>query len=156
MNMSYEEFVEVHKNKLVAYYLLAEWYPGRFDLETPYPPSQLSEHELEELKMRLNECMPLDSMIVDLWGWDIHFEDMLSDDWYFESVFGTPSSVDSCALELADFFLEKVDEFGMDYNQHEDPLSFETLVKENAIKFITDWRKNIFKHFAKQDASAKI
>ena len=64
--------------------------------------------------------MPIYSMIADLWDWDVHFEDYLSDDWYFEAAFGEPGTLKSCAEELEEFFLEKAEEYGLDYNQHLD------------------------------------
>ena len=83
-------------------------------------PSMLEDDELDDLKRRLGEFMPLDSIIIDLWDWDIHFESELCDDWFLSAAFGHPGALDSCSIDLADFFLEKVDEYGMDYDQHRD------------------------------------
>ena len=122
-------------------------------METPYPPSETSEDELNELKDSFNEYIPVNSMIVDLWDWDIHFEDHLSEEWYFDSVFGSSTSLGQSVDELVDFFLEKVDEYDMDYDQQNDPESFKQLVREEALSLITCWRENIFNRFVQQKAS---
>jgi hypothetical protein len=63
-----------------------------------------SEEELDELKRLLNECMPSDSMIMDLRNWDIRFEEDLENDWYFEAVFGSlKATIDHCIDILAAF-----------------------------------------------------
>ncbi len=87
-------------------------------------------------------------MILDLWDWDIHFEDYLTDDWLFEAAFGEPDTLDWCAQNLKDCFLEKTVEFWMDYNQHEDPVEFENLVKDGASEFIRNWRESLTKGIA--------
>ncbi len=143
--MTYDEFLRHFQCTLAGHYLLHEWFPDRFALETPHPPEGLSEDEEDRLKERLRDCMPLDSMMVDLWDWDIHFEDLLEDDWYFEAAFGLPECVDERGQELADFFLEQVDERDMDYNQQEDPDTFREMVEDEARKFVRSWRENIFK-----------
>jgi hypothetical protein len=130
---------------LVGHYLLHEWSPSHVALETPDPPAELSDEDLDRLKDRLSGCMPRRSMIIDLWDWDIRFEELLEDDWYFEAAFGTPDTVDECATELADLFLEQVDKWGIDYNQYEDPDGFEEMVSEEARKFVRSWREDIFK-----------
>jgi len=144
--MSYEEFIKENKGRLIGYYLLSVWFPERCRLETPSPVTELSEDELDQLKIRLNEFMPPESMIKDLWDWDLHFEDYLSDDWYFEAVFGGASSSRYCAEILAEFFLEKVDEFSMDYDQqaYTSYDDFKNMALEEALKFVNSWRQNIF------------
>jgi hypothetical protein len=150
--MSYDGFIEQNKARLVALYVLSQRFCERFGLQTPYPPSELSDEELYNLKEDLDKCMPRESMMIDLWDWDIHFERELSDDWYFETVFGDLDSAQDCADELADLFLEKVDEYEMDYDQHADPDAFESLVHDEAVKFVTAWRQAIFDRYAQQGA----
>lgn len=150
--MTYEEFLETNRNKLLGYFLLAKLSSETDILDTPYPPAKLSDEQLDELKDRINECMPLDSMIVDLWDWDIHFEDYLSDDWYFEAVFGAVSTVDSCAEQLAEFFVEKCNEYNIDYGQAPDDPEFENLVREEAANFIRGWRNSVFARYAQPGA----
>jgi hypothetical protein len=117
--MIYEEFLNANRNKLLGYFMLAELSSDPDILETPYPPATLSEEMLDELKDRLRECMPLDSMITDLWDWDIHFEEDLCDDWYFEAVFGA------------------------DYDRSSDDPEFEDLIHVEAVNFILGWRKRV-------------
>jgi len=112
--MKYDEFIKAQGNTLAGYHLLINTFPDRFEIETPYPPSTLSDEELDELKRRLNECMPSNSMIMDLWDWDIHFEEELGCDWYFEVAFGSlKSNLACCVDELASFFMEKVIEYDL-------------------------------------------
>lgn len=144
--MSFEEFLEFNRNKLLGYFLLKGLFPDKLCLETPYPSSVLSEEETEQLMGYFRACMPLDSMMLDLWDWDIHFEDDLGDDWLYEAVFGDQASLDASAEQLAEFFLEKVDEYGMDYNQtqSDEDFDFATWVREEAVTFIKHWRENLF------------
>jgi hypothetical protein len=152
--MTYQDFLDANRNKLLGYLMLAEVSTDPDALETPYPPTKLSEEALGELRDRLNECMPLDSMITDLWDRDIHFEEYLGDDWYFEAVFGAASSIVQCAEELAEFFVEKCDEWGIDYDQSpDDDPEFEGLVRQEAQDFIRGWRNNVFARHAQPGAA---
>lgn len=148
VGMTFDDFFKQNRSKLLGYHLLSEWFSGGLHIETPYPPSDLSEEKLQELKIRFNECVPLNSCIVDLWDWDVHFEDYLTDDWYFEAVFGSADTLQTCASELEEFFLEQVNSLDLDYNQHEDQESFRDYVREEAQQFIKNWRDNIYKRFA--------
>ena len=136
--MTYDEFLDANRNKLVGYLMLCEFLKEPDILHTPYPAAELSEQQLRALKVCLNECMPLDFMITDLWNWDIHFEECLSDDWYFEAVFGSASSLRSCAEQLAEFFVEKCNENDMDYNQSQDDPEFESRIREHAANFVLE------------------
>jgi len=115
--------------------------------EEIYPPADLSEEQLEDLLDRLTELMPLDSIIVDLWNWDVHFEDYLDNDWFFEAAFGGIETLNGCAEELADSFLEKVDEFDMDYDQYPEYDIFQSKVREESRKFIAGWRNNVLSRY---------
>jgi hypothetical protein len=127
-------------------------------MDIPSPQYVLSYEELQRLKDILKECIPIDSMIVDLWDWDVHFENSLEDDWYFEAVFGSSDKQEACARELADFFLEQVEDLGMEYNQHEDYELFLGIVAGEARQFIQGWRDNIFNRFVQleDEANSKI
>lgn len=148
--MTFEEFIQANHNKLLGFHLLSEISAEPYFLEAPRPQDTLPEEALEELKYQLNRCMPLDSMIIDLWDWDIHFESDLEDDWYFDAVFGATSGVEHCATTLAEFFSEKCNEYGMDYDQSpdEDP-QFEAMVLEESRSFIVGWRKAVVQRYAK-------
>ena len=89
-------------------------------------------------------------MITDLWDWDIHFERDLRDDWYYEVVFGSALSIESCADELTEFFVEKCNEYCIDYNQQGDDF-FDGHVRERAANFIQDWRRNLFARLAESN-----
>jgi len=86
--MAFEEFLNANQNKLFGYLMLADILGRPEILDTPYPPAERSEEQLPMLKDRLNECIPLEFMITDLWDWDIHFEKDLGDDWYAEAYNG--------------------------------------------------------------------
>ena len=116
-------------------------------LDAPFPPDVRSDDELEDLKRRLNHCMPLDGLITDLWDWDLHFEESLEDDWYFAAVFGDPSGHDDCAEQLADFFLEACNEHGLDYDQHNNEEWFDEHVHDQAREFLLGWRKNVVRNY---------
>jgi hypothetical protein len=142
--MAFEDYIKLKRNVILGYYLFDSMGLKGIDLETPYPPATLTEEQLLELKDKLNEFMPVYSMIIDLWDWDVHFEDYLSEDWYFEAVFGDDKSIDYCAENLAEFFLEQVVKFDLDYDQFGNEDFFEELVLEESKKFIVEWRENIF------------
>ncbi|MBI5611907.1 MAG: hypothetical protein HY942_02380 [Gammaproteobacteria bacterium] len=150
--MTYEEFLAANQNKLVGYLILSYFSIDPDTIETPCPPAQLSEEQLVQLKDRLNECIPLDFMITDLWDWDIRFEngEELSDDWYFEAVFGSAASLKSCSEELVQFFVDKCDEYDIDYNQSADDQAFENLIEKEATGFVIAWRKNIISRYSQQ------
>lgn len=151
--MTYDEFLHANRNKLLGYFMLGEFLKEPDILDTPDPAAELSEQKLAELKDRINECMPLDSMITDLWDWDIHFEEYLSDDWYFAAVFGSPSSLGSCAEQLAEFFVEKCNGHDMDYDQTPDDPEFGSRIREQAANFVLGWRRNVFARHAQPGAS---
>jgi hypothetical protein len=152
-SMSYESFLADNQHLFLTYYTLGQQHEGRFCIETPYPPAELADDELDALKNMLRDQMPVRSMMMDLWDWDIHFEEDLESDWFFEAAFGPVSSEENCAEDLADYFLEKADECSMDYNQHDDYEEFEKLVCAEAIKFIRDWRTNLMNSFLAADRS---
>jgi hypothetical protein len=145
--VSYEKFLDAYGNTLLGHYLMAEWCGKRFSPATPAPPSNLSAEALQDVKRRLNECMPLESMILDLWDWDVHFEDVLASDWYFEAVFGDASSLEACADRIGDFFLAQSKRHAMDYDPQADPEAFEALVREEARDFVAEWRDNAIARF---------
>jgi hypothetical protein len=146
--MTFEQFLAENNNTIFAYYALCKKFGNKFLIETPYPPAILSDEDLQILKERLNQWMPFDSMIVDLWDWDIHFEEQLGEDWYFETVFGPSSSIESCADTLAEFFLECIDEYNMDYAQNNwTDADFEKWIKEQCSIFIKTWRQKIINEF---------
>jgi len=143
--MKINEYINELMPTLAGYLMLNKHFPHHSSISTPYPPSELSEEELEALKEQLRNYMPLDSIITDLWDWDIRFENDLEDDWYFAAAFGTTSSLEAISEYLAEYFLEKADEYKRDYDQHEDDDTFSSFVTAEAQKFIAGWRNNIIK-----------
>jgi hypothetical protein len=145
---AFDRFIDGHRDKLFAMYLLSHWYPGSSRMQMPYPTADLSESDLEDLKARLNSAMPCDSMILDLHDWDVPFQDDLGDDWYFEAAFGGKDSESQCAEELAELFTRKADEYGMEYEVPIDSEDFQELVQDSARTFIEAWRQRIKERFA--------
>lgn len=149
--MTYSDFILKNKNTLLGYSLLAEATGNPEVLATPYPPAELPEDRLQALKESLEECIPVGNLMTDLWNWDVHFEQQLDEDWYFDTVFGSESAVQVCASTLADFFLEKCDELSLDYDQDTDYPAFESMINEQALGFVRQWRANIVARFADQE-----
>ena len=141
--MTYDEFLDRNKQALVGQYLVSQLMGD--DARSLRPEAQDLEDDglREELIERLNRCMPRESMIMDLWDYDVHFEKDLDSEWYFEAAFGNPDTLQGCSQLLAEFFMEKVGEFGLDYNQAEDDTEFEALVREAAQSFVVEWRRGI-------------
>jgi hypothetical protein len=100
---------------------------------------------MDQFRDRLRAAMPLDTIITDLWDWDVHFEDgdHLSDDWLIEAAFGSDDSLDDCADQLEELFHCKVREYDIDYDQYADPDAFDELVTNAARNFIVQWRHQL-------------
>jgi len=143
MRMNLDEYIDDLRPTLAGYFILKKLFPKHSIITVPYPPAELTEEELEALRSQLDESIPRNTMMIDLWDWDLHFEKELSDDWYYDAVFGHQSSVNALAEQLAEYFLEKVEEYGIDYDQYGDPQAFRALVMNEATQFIVNWRKNI-------------
>ncbi len=144
MHLNFDQYIDDFRSTLMGYFILSKLSSDHFIIEVPYPPTELTEKELETLKDEFNALMPLDSFIVDLWDWDLHFENELSSDWYFEAVFGRKSTINLVAKELANYFMDKSEEYSIDYNQSQ--YSREELyahVMNESVKFILNWRMNI-------------
>ena len=136
------------KPTLDGYFILKRYFPKHSTITVPYPPTELTDEELEKLRSQLDKSLPIFSMMTDLWDWDLHFENDLSDDWYYDAAFGQQSSINALAEQLAEYFLEKVEEYNMDYDSYQDPDAFRLLVMEKARQFIVNWRQNIPKTIA--------
>jgi ankyrin repeat protein len=141
--MTYDDFLIINHNKFYGYYLLQKLYPDKFGIENIYPPSVLEDKESDNLLYFLRTYMPLDTIITDLWDWDIRFEYDLEADWLYNTIFGDQTNIEENGSELVDFFLEKVDEYELDYNQIYDDQKFNLFVQEEAARFIKNWRKNL-------------
>lgn len=142
-DLTTDVFLKAAESQLVGYKMIFEVSGQRETLDAPWPPSTLTDEELERLKERINQCLPVDGIFMDLWGWDVHFEDLLEDDWYFAAVFGDVSGIESCAEQLAEFFIAKCDEYDLDYGQWHRQEEFASEILELATTFLQDWRRNV-------------
>ena len=106
--------------------------------------SNMSEEQQADLKVELQSLMPMNSMIMDMWGWDLHFEDHTFDDCFFEVAFGSEELALEQALYLKDDVLKWIDEYEMDYAQESyKENDSEKWVYDECVKFIKEWRANI-------------
>lgn len=98
---------------------------------------------------RLVECMPLDTIVTDLWDWDIRFEQESFDD-IEDAAFCSDDELEHFAELLADDFERWADEYGMDYDQSsfESPEDFSKYVKQQCVQFMEEWQKNVKAEFA--------
>lgn len=151
--MTYEEFLEANRGKLIAHYVLSQLSDSGNTLDYPWAPEILSDEGLDEFKSMLGHSMPM-SVFTDLRDWDIHVEDDLSDDWLFEAAFGDASSLESCAEELAEFYMEKNAEYGIDNGlcDSDDDPALSDYMREQSIKFIRAWRDVIHSLFTQSVA----
>ena len=123
--------------------------PGKFLIEDPWQYDELDEDGVEALKDALRELMPLDTIVTDMWDWDIRFEDTTFEDTFFEVALGPEDNVFINVEYLKEDLLQWIDEFGMDYAQdHYKNEEFEQWVHDQCEEFIQKWRSEIVKKFA--------
>ena len=148
---TFEEFVEAHKQILVAYYALGNEFGSRVvNLSWPSFQRVLSEAELGRFRAQLIGRMPKDSKFFDLCGWnDEQGDGDLSDEWLYEAAFGPPDSVGPSAVYLADWLRSCEETDGMDCNEHSDPASCESKLDYEALAFIVEWRERVFADLAR-------
>jgi len=115
----------------------------------PWPSDDLTEQEVEGLRSALRELVPLDTMVADMWDWDIHFENSTFVDTYFDVALGPEDVALAEAESLKEDILGWIDEYGMDYAQDQmTQEEFEAMVLMQCREFILGWRGNIVKRFA--------
>ena len=135
-------------------YIFQKLCPGKFLIEDPWPHDELSDEQVEEVKDTLRELMPLDTMVTDMWDWDLHFEDSTFEDCYFDVALGPEDSALAEAENLKEDILKWIDDYGMDYDQQsnseEEGKEFEDWVLGQSREFITKWRNNIADKFIHQ------
>ncbi len=126
--------------------MLSDWYGASSVVAVPSPPAVLEEEDLEHFREQLVEFMPKDSLICGLLDWDIQFHDLMGDDWFFTAVFGPPSTLADCSDELAEFFMSKAVEYGLDLGVvgHEEE---QELVSDAATDFVQQWRHQTIRRF---------
>ena len=142
-----DAFLRANESQLLGYSMICSASNQPIALDAPYPPSVLSKDELEVLKERLSRCMPVDGMIAELRDWDVHLDDELSDDWYFSTVFGDVSGIDSCTEQLVEFFMEQCARLELDYGQSPNDEEFDAHVLDNARNFVLAWRRNVISRY---------
>lgn len=103
----------------------------------------------EEVRERLVALMPPDTIVTDLWNWDIRFEDLSFDD-VVEAAFSDGDELAHYAAALADDFLRWIDEYEMDYDEQSWPSheEFVAWVGEQCLEFMTKWRSRVKAEFA--------
>lgn len=153
--MNFDDFLRENRSGLLGHYLLSRLTQSPPSLPRPYPPADLSDEQLNQLVADLEATMPTASMIYALKDWDIQFRDVLSDDWYFDAVFGPESSLEECAETLAEVFRERVEQLDLDYDQHADPERFRDRVSDEAVAFVRDWRERVIDRFSSIDRAAR-
>lgn len=97
---------------------------------------------------RLVDCMPLNTIVTNLWDWDIQFQEESFGD-IEEAAFCNDDEIERFADLLAADFERWVDEYDMDLNQNEfeNPDGFSEFVKEQCVQFMKEWRQNVKAEF---------
>jgi hypothetical protein len=100
-------------------------------------------------KDALRQLMPLDTIVTDMWDYDIHFEDSTFEDTYFDIALGSDEFAHSQAELLKEDILGWMQEFGMDYAQDQwTEEESEQWVLNQCKDFILKWRTNIVRKFS--------
>jgi hypothetical protein len=104
-----------------------------------------------ELRERLRALMPRNSMVLDLWNWDIHFEDESFDDISSVVFSDDDDELAKFADILTEDILRWIDENKMDYNQHgwQSPDEFSSWIRQQVFDVLTKWRENVKKEFTR-------
>ena len=153
---NFDDYSSEKGNDYSGYQMMRMWFPEKEEADKQeHMTTELSDEEFEELKNHLNGCMPLGSMILDLWDENVRFEENLTADWYMEAAFGTAESLTDCADKLEKFFIDQIERLSLDYNQHGEEELFHDLIKDEARQYVKNWRKNIYSLFLKMDVSKK-
>lgn len=104
----------------------------------------------EAKAMRLVDCMPRNTIVTDLWDWDIQFQEESFGD-IEEAAFCGDDEIERFSEQLAADFERWVDEYEMDYNQNEYETAdgFSAFVKEQCVQFMKEWRQNVNAEFGR-------
>lgn len=141
---------ETYSNRNIRAYLGdgASEYEDEEEDDEEEEEDQDNDQDDEELRERLVALMPRDSIVMDLWNWDIHFEELSFDD-LTEVAFADGDELAHYAGVLADDFLRWIDEHGMDYNEQDWPSheEFAAWIRDECLDFMTKWRANVKKDF---------
>jgi hypothetical protein len=152
VDMSISRFGDDQSNLLFRLYVLQKLCPGKFLLKAPWVYDELDDDAVCELKQSLTELMPLDTMVTDMWDWEIHFENITFEDSFFDIAFGTePVAMEESGC-LPQDILGWIDQFDMDYSYMElEQDQFEKWVEDECVRFISKWRSNIVEQFTKPE-----
>lgn len=103
----------------------------------------------EANRERLISLMPRFSMVLDLWDWDIRFEDTF--DGLEDAAFAEGDEQVAVADSLADDFLQWIDQYDMDYDQTgwDSDDDFEKWIRQQCRDFMKEWRENVRREFGK-------
>ena len=123
-------------------------YPGKFLVSNPWPYDRLTDEEVDAAKDALTQLMPLDTIVTDMWDYDIHFEGSTFADTYFDVALGSDEFAFAQAEYLKEDILGWIQEFVMDYAQDQyDGDEFGEWVLGQCKDFILKWRRNIARRF---------
>lgn len=104
----------------------------------------------EARRRRLIECMPLDTLVTELWDWDIRFEEESFED--LEAVaFCADEQLAEYAHCLAGDVERWINEYDIDYNQNgfENPEAYVKWIRGQCLEFMTKWRSNVKSEFGR-------
>jgi hypothetical protein len=141
-----ETFLQNIAPTINGYLMLETLFPGKFSIPVPAPQHDLDGPAREVLHTVLVSLIPKDNLIVDLWEQDCRFEKDLGEEWFYNAAFGTQGMVAELAMGLGEFFLDKVAEYRMDYDQRAAPEHFLAWISESSLTLILEWRSNIAQH----------
>lgn len=128
--------------------MLQKLCPEKFLIENPHPLEELNSEEIWELKSKLNDLMPKESVILSLWDYDLHFEDTTFEDTYFDVTLGPEYLALAQSVTLQEDFLNWNIEYNMGYDQADwEEGEFDKWVLEECKNFIKKWRLNIYNKF---------
>ncbi len=129
--------------------ILQKLCPGKFLIDDPWPYDELDDDGIEAVKDVLRELMPLDTLVSDLWDWDIHCEETTFEDTFFDVALGPEEYALKQADGLKEDILWSIDEFSLDFAEEQfNDGEFELWVHEQCREFIQKWRHDIFKRFS--------
>lgn len=123
-------------------------FPAKFLIPDPWPYDELTDEEVEAGIDALRQLMPLDTIVTDMWDYDVRFEDSTFENTYFDVALGSDEFAYSQAEHLKEDMLGWIQEFGMDYAQDQwTEEEFGQWVLNQCKDFILKWRSNIVRKF---------
>lgn len=65
--MNFDEYIKIQKPTLAAHFLLKRLLLDHPNITPPYPPAEFTETEVETIRCLLDNSLPVNSMMMDLW-----------------------------------------------------------------------------------------